>query len=108
VCQLTWHSAKKVLEQLMTKGIFGEKRRKEIVRDSHQRNPLGLKSARQVIAVPKSELGKREAAYQRKKTAEKKRKAAYPVTAAPGQPDRWVSTLSQCSVAMESYGTRTN
>jgi hypothetical protein len=32
--------------------------------------------ARQVIAVPKSELDKREAAYQRKKLAEKKRKAA--------------------------------
>jgi hypothetical protein len=32
--------------------------------------------ARQVIAVPKSELDKREAAYQRKKTNEKKRKAA--------------------------------
>ena len=31
---------------------------------------------RQVIAVPKSELDKREAAYQRKKIAEKKRKAA--------------------------------
>jgi hypothetical protein len=31
---------------------------------------------RQVVAVPKSELDKREAAYQRKKTAEKKRKAA--------------------------------
>ena len=32
--------------------------------------------ARQVIAVPKSELDKREAAYQRKELAEKKRKAA--------------------------------
>lgn len=32
--------------------------------------------ARQVISVPKSELDKREAAYQRKKTNEKKRKAA--------------------------------
>lgn len=32
--------------------------------------------ARQIIAVPKSELDKREAAYQRKKTAEKKRKVA--------------------------------
>jgi hypothetical protein len=31
---------------------------------------------RQVVAVPKSELDKREAAYQRKKVAEKKRKAA--------------------------------
>jgi len=31
---------------------------------------------KQVIAVPKSELDKREAAYQRKKLAEKKRKAA--------------------------------
>lgn len=31
---------------------------------------------RQVIAVPKSELDKREAAYQRKKVAEKKKKAA--------------------------------
>jgi len=31
---------------------------------------------RQVVAVPKSELDKREAAYQRKKIAEKKRKAA--------------------------------
>lgn len=32
--------------------------------------------ARQIIAVPKSELDKREAAYQRKKISEKKRKAA--------------------------------
>jgi hypothetical protein len=31
---------------------------------------------KQVIAVPKSEIDKREAAYQRKKTSEKKRKAA--------------------------------
>ena len=31
---------------------------------------------RQVIAVPKSELDRREAAYQRKKIAEKKKKAA--------------------------------
>lgn len=31
---------------------------------------------RQVIAVPKSEIDKREAAYQRKKLTEKKRKAA--------------------------------
>ncbi|CAN5556194.1 hypothetical protein BH20ACI3_BH20ACI3_41330 [soil metagenome] len=31
---------------------------------------------RQILSVPKSELEKREAAYQRKKTAEKKRKAA--------------------------------
>jgi hypothetical protein len=31
---------------------------------------------RQVIAVPKSEIDKREAAYQRKKIAEKKQKAA--------------------------------
>jgi hypothetical protein len=31
---------------------------------------------KQVIAVPKKELDKREAAYQRKKLAEKKRKAA--------------------------------
>jgi ATP-dependent DNA helicase RecG len=30
----TWHSAKKVLTQLKAKGIFGEKRRKDIVRDS--------------------------------------------------------------------------
>jgi hypothetical protein len=32
--------------------------------------------ARQVIAVPKTELDKREAAYQRKKTNEKKKRAA--------------------------------
>lgn len=32
--------------------------------------------ARQIIAVPKSELDRREVAYQRKKTNEKKRKAA--------------------------------
>jgi hypothetical protein len=32
--------------------------------------------ARETIAVPKRELDKREAAYQRKKLAEKKRKAA--------------------------------
>jgi hypothetical protein len=32
--------------------------------------------ARQVIPVPKSELDKREAAYQRKKTNDKKRKVA--------------------------------
>lgn len=31
---------------------------------------------RQILSVPESELEKREAAYQRKKTAEKKRKAA--------------------------------
>jgi hypothetical protein len=31
--------------------------------------------AREIIAVPKRELDKREAAYQRKKLAEKKRKA---------------------------------
>lgn len=31
---------------------------------------------KQVISVPKSELDKREAAYQRKKIAEKKRRAA--------------------------------
>jgi len=31
---------------------------------------------RQVIAVPKKELDKRDAAYQRKKTNEKKRKVA--------------------------------
>jgi len=31
---------------------------------------------KRVIAVPKSELDKREATYQRKKIAEKKRKAA--------------------------------
>jgi hypothetical protein len=31
---------------------------------------------KQVIAVPKSEIDKREAAYRRKKIAEKKRKAA--------------------------------
>ncbi len=31
---------------------------------------------KRVIAVPKSELDKREAAYRRKKLAEKKRKAA--------------------------------
>jgi hypothetical protein len=31
---------------------------------------------RHVVAVPKTELDKREAAYQRKKIAEKKRKAA--------------------------------
>jgi hypothetical protein len=32
--------------------------------------------ARQVIAVPKKELDKREASYQRKKASHKKRKAA--------------------------------
>lgn len=31
---------------------------------------------KQVIAVPKSEIDKREAAYERKRTAEKKRKVA--------------------------------
>ena len=34
------------------------------------------RAVRQILAVPKSELDKREAAYQRKKIAEKKRKAA--------------------------------
>jgi len=38
-------SAKKVLEQLMAKGVFGEKRRKDIVRDSQSyyflKNPNG-------------------------------------------------------------------
>ncbi len=34
------------------------------------------KLAKQLISVPKSEIDKREAAYQRKKIAEKKRKAA--------------------------------
>jgi hypothetical protein len=32
--------------------------------------------ARQVIAVPKSELDKREAEYQKKRTVEKKKRAA--------------------------------
>jgi hypothetical protein len=39
-------------------------------------NPSPVSVARQVIAVPKKELDKREAAYQRKKIAEKKRRAA--------------------------------
>ena len=33
VCQVRWHRAKVVLEQLRLKGIFGEKRRKDIARD---------------------------------------------------------------------------
>lgn len=33
-------------------------------------------AVRQILSVPKSELARREAAYQRKKIAEKKRKAA--------------------------------
>jgi len=33
VCEIRWHRAKIILEQLRAKGIFGEKRRKDIARD---------------------------------------------------------------------------
>jgi len=33
VCQIRWHGAKRILEQLKAKGIFGAKRRKDIARD---------------------------------------------------------------------------
>jgi hypothetical protein len=95
-----WHRSKKVLEQLRAKGILSVKRRKDIQRDSESYYSSNTQTgeamkklkptkppseeysrfeqlARQVIAVPKSELDKREAAYQRdRKKDAKKRKAA--------------------------------